>query len=410
MHDTLWKKPNNYRYIFLDMNAFFASCEQQAHPELRDKPVAVTPTVCDSGCVITASYEARKYGVKTGSIVRDAKHLCPNLIVRPSDTFLYLKYHHIFIKLISELTPFYQVRSIDEVAIKLSPTDQTASQSLAFANLIKNKISTRLGQYIRSSIGIAPNSFLAKLAAESKKPNGLTTLTLKNLENFYNTCKLTDFCGINYRMQAQLNRYNIYTPLDFFHADIDKLKKYFGKMGQYWYLKLHGYDALDNFNFAPPKTISQSHVLEPLCRKWILAWPICQKLFFKAAKRLRTENMSTKKITLLVKTLDHVYQRQEFKTEYLADNFTMTRYMKNLWGKIDKTQSYPLKIIIVFSHLSKNSFCQQQLFSHPTKEQDLSCAIDNINTHFGSNKIISANMLKTISEAPDRISFGQPKF
>ena len=409
MQDLLWKKPKNFQYLFLDMNAFFASCEQQAHPEFRNKPLAVTPTVCDNGCIITASYEARAYKIKTGFTVRQARTLYPNIIIRPSDTFLYLKYHQKFIRLISQITPFYQVKSIDKVVIRISPTDQTQKNSLAFGKYIKSQISQHLGEHITSSIGIAPNPFLAKLAAESKKPDGLTLLCLDELKHFYNICKLTDFCGINFRMQNRLNRYNIYTPMDFYNADIDILKKYFGKIGQQWYLKLHGYDTLDDFALSLPKTISQSHVLEPLCRNWPIVWSVCQKLFFKAAKRLREARLCAKTIVLLVKTLDHTYQKQYFKTEYVNDNFTLTRYFKKLWDKINKYDR-PLKIIVVFTNLCNYSTPQQQLFSHPNKEQHLSHTIDKINNAYGKNKIISASMLKNIKHAPDRISFGQPKF
>lgn len=410
MPNLLWKKPKNFQYLFLDMNAFFASCEQQAHPELRHRPLVVTPTVCDTGCVITASYEARAKGIKTGMTVRQAKMLCPHIAVRASDTFLYLKYHHQFIKLISHLTPFYQVKSIDEVVIRLSPTDQTQDNAITCAKHIKSQINLFLGKQIRASIGVAPNPFLAKLAAESKKPDGLTLLCLDELEHFYAKCKLTDFCGINFRMQARLNRCNIYTPTQFYHTSIDMLTKHFGKIGQQWYLKLHGYDTLDRFHDLLPKTISQSHVLEPLCRKWPLAWSVCQKLFFKAAKRLRQQQLSAKKISLFVKTIDHTYQQQYFKTEFINNNFTLTRYFKKLWEKIDKNYNYPLKIIVVFSELSSCNPNQQQLFLHPTKEEDLSHAIDKINEHYGSNKIISANILQANNVAPDRISFGQPKF
>lgn len=407
---NLWKKPKDYQYLFLDMNAYFASCEQQAHPELRGKPVVVTPTPCPTGCIITASYEARAYGIKTGWMVRDAQKACPKIIIRSSDTFLYLKYHEQFIKIISILTPFYQVKSIDEVAIKLSPLDQNQKKSLYFAQNIKTLIKSRIGSFIRASVGISANSFLAKLAAESKKPDGLTMLKLENLQTFYATQKLTDLCGINWRMQAQLNQLGIYTPLDFFHIDLETLKQYFGKIGQYWYLRLHGYDALDNSNFAPPKSISQSHVLEPRCRRWSLAWAVCQKLFFKAARRLRRENMATKKITLFIKTLDRNYQKQYLRTEPIADSFTLTRYFKVLWDQIVKVNNLPIKIAIVFSNLVKGSFCQQQLFANPDKEQNLSRTLDKIHRSFGSNKVIPVNVFQTLDSAPDRISFGQPKF
>jgi len=406
----LWKKPCDYQYLFLDMNAFFASCEQQEHPELRGKPVAVTPTPCPTGCVITASYEARAYGVKTGFMVRDAQKLCPKLIIRSSDTFTYLKYHKKFISIIANLTPFYQVKSIDEVLIRLSPQDQNYANSIAFANIIKNQFKLKIGSSIRASIGISANSFLAKFASERQKPDGLTMLELKNISTFFRQTKLTDFCGISYRMQNQLNRFAIYTPLDFYNQNIETLKKYFGKIGQYWYLRLHGYDMLDVFTDNPLRSLSQSHVLEPKVRRWNLAWAVCEKLIFKASRRLREEKLNTKLIWLFIKTTDRKYYKKSLKIPATCDTFSLVNYYKTMWQEIIPEFELPLKIMLVFTHLSSSKYYQHNLFVSCDKKLLLSKTLDKIHHTFGRGKILPATILKIIESAPDRISFGQPKF
>ncbi len=94
------------------MNAYFASVEQQVHPEFQNKPVIVTPTPCPTGCIVTSSYEARKLGIKTGMQVRDAQFIYPKIIIRGSDTFLYLKYHEKLVEIIKTLLHFTSLNQL----------------------------------------------------------------------------------------------------------------------------------------------------------------------------------------------------------------------------------------------------------------------------------------------------------
>lgn len=410
MNNVIWKKPCDYQYLFLDMNAYFASVEQQEHPHLRGKPVIVTPTPCPTGCIITSNYEARTYGIKTGMQVRFAQHLCPKIIIRKSDTFLYLKYHKKLVEIIKNLTPFYLVKSIDELAIKLTPQDQNYKHSLQFALKIKHLIKINLGPHVRCSIGIAPNIFLAKTAAESKKPDGLTILRINELKSSFAKLKLIDLCGIAYHMENNLRALNINTPLEFFTTDVQKLKNQLGKVGEYWYLNLHGYDVNKSFSSDPPKTVSQSHVLEPKLRSWDLAWSVCEKLVFKAAKRLRSYHLISKKLSLKVNFIGEGKYKNWLKISPINDSFTLTRHIKSIWQHIPKYENFPLKICVVFFELIASNPRQKKLFNDDKKAQLLSFSIDKINNKFSRNTICPASVLKAQDSAPDRISFGQPRF
>ncbi len=391
------------------MNAYFASVEQQAHPELRGKPVIITPTPCPTGCIITSSYEARAYGIKTGMQVREAQSIYPHIIIRESDTFLYLKYHEKLIEIIKNLTPFYIVKSIDELAIKLSPQDQNYKNSQKFALTIKHLIKKHLGAYVRCSIGIAPNIFLAKTAAESKKPDGLTILHTYELKSFLKKLKLTDLCGIAHRMANNLQALGINSPSDFYSTDIQTLKDQLGKIGEYWCLNLHGYDANISFSSAPPKTISQSHVLEPRLRNWDLAWAVCEKLIFKAARRLRDHRLTPRKLSLGVSFLGEGRYKNWLKINPTDDSFTLTKYIKSIWKYIPKYENFPLKVCITFFDFVPSNPLQQALFDNLKKERSLSQSIDKINDKFTKSTIYPANVLLAHDSAPDRISFGQPK-
>lgn len=410
MSNITWKKPKDYQYLFLDMNAYFASVEQQVHPILRGKPVIVTPTPCPSGCIITSSYEAREYGIKTGMQVKDAQSICPSINIRESNTFLYLEYHEKIINIIKNITPFYKVKSIDELAIKLTPEDQNYKNSFKLALRIKYLIRKNLGSYISCSIGIAPNIFLAKMAAESKKPNGLTTLHIFELNKFLKKLKLTDLCGIAHRMANNLRAININTPLDFYNTDIQTLKNQLGKIGEYWYLNLHGYDTENILSSNPPRSVSQSHVLEPRFRNWDLAWSVCEKLIFKAAKRLRNYKINPKKLSLRVNFLGKGKYRNWLKINPTTDSFILTRYIKSIWKHIPKYENFPLKICVAFFDFTPSSPLQSALFDNNEKTRSISQSIDKINNKFSKDTIYTANILKACDSAPDRISFGQPKF
>ena len=404
---STFDSPKNTKYLFIDMNSYFASCEQQSHPEYRGKPVAVTPVNCDTGCIISASYEAKAYGVKTGNMVREAKEKCPGLIIASSDTYAYLDYHKKIVNELEKFSPFLTVRSIDEAVIKLSPSEQSSLKALKIASEIKSAITAKVGKCLKSSVGIGPNVFLAKQATEWKKPDGLTEIKLEDLSSYYKKIKLTDIKGINFRMEIRLKYLGFFYPYDLFKATSANLKERMGIMGEYWHLKLHGYD-IDDHELPTPKTIGHSHVLEPKMRSWDLAWSVCQKLVEKAGYRLRQANLTSAGVFLGVKFLGQGAWKKGAKISPIIDNFNMLRAIRHFWRQIPKDDNLPLRIGICFFNLKKPQFQQMHLFTSFQKPEDLSLAVDSINDRYGAYTIQSANTFYAQDAAPVRISFGQP--
>lgn len=411
------QSPKNTKYLFIDMNAFFASCEQQKNPCYRNKPLVVTPVNAPTGCVVAKSYEAKKYGINTGTLIRDAKKFCPQIIVRESNTFLYLSFHERLVNILKSFSPWLNIMSVDEAVIKLSKSEQNSQKAKGLANRIKQSIHLTIGEYMTSSIGIGPNVFLAKQAAEFQKPDGLVEIKLENLRDYYSKIQLTDIKGINFRMKRQFNIRGIFTPLELYNCSSQKLKTIFGMIGEYWYLKLHGHDInyplLSVFQsdfISVPKSVGQSHVLEPKFRNWQSAWSVCLKLASRACKRLRTDNLQAASLILYIKFLKRNHWFQRIKLANFSDNLTMTRILIKLWQKIPKTENQPLKIGLVFYKLSKVISRQQKLFPKEEKQTQLSKTIDKINDLYGNFTIKSANLLSVKSAAPSRISFGKPMY
>jgi impB/mucB/samB family/SOS response associated peptidase (SRAP) len=202
---------NNYpipalslRWLYVDFNSYFASVEQQLRPELRGKPVAVVPVETDSTCAIAASYEAKAFGVKTGTPIYEAKRLCPGLICVLARHERYVEFHHRLIEEIEQHIPITAVCSIDEVACRLMDNEISVERSTEIAQSIKNGIAKNIGPYMRCSIGIAPNRYLAKVGTELQKPDGLVVLRAEDLPKRLFSLKLRDLPGVGANIERRI--------------------------------------------------------------------------------------------------------------------------------------------------------------------------------------------------------------
>ena len=168
------------RSLFVDFNSYFASVEQQENPALRGRPVVVVPVIAETTCCIAASVEAKKYGIKTGTVVAEAKNRCPELVIALAHPALYVHYHHRLMKAIDTCIPTQTPGSIDEVECLLMGREREPERAVEIAYRIKQSVK-ETGDWLRCSIGIAPNGFLAKTASDMQKPDGLVVLEEKNL-------------------------------------------------------------------------------------------------------------------------------------------------------------------------------------------------------------------------------------
>src|SRR5262245_21439876 len=182
-------------YLFVDMNAYFASVEQQKRPELRGRPVVVVPVQAETTCCIAASYEAKKYGVKTGTRVSEARQKCPGLCVVEARPKLYVTTHHRIRAAIDSCLPVTTVASIDEMYCQLQGRERQPDGATEVARQVKLAIRTQVGEALRCSVGLGPNRLLAKVAADMQKPDGLTVIRPEELPDRLYGLELTDFPG-----------------------------------------------------------------------------------------------------------------------------------------------------------------------------------------------------------------------
>jgi DNA polymerase-4 len=152
--------------FFVDFNSFFASVEQQLDESLRGRPVGVVPVMAETSCCIAASYEAKAFGVKTGTGVREARKMCPGIVFVHAQHEKYVAVHERAVVAIDRILPVKQVMSIDEMECELPLRFQTREHATRLAALMKAEILSSVGDQLHTSIGVAPNTLLAKLASD----------------------------------------------------------------------------------------------------------------------------------------------------------------------------------------------------------------------------------------------------
>ena len=216
------------RALYIDFNSYFASVEQQLRPELRGKPIGVLPVLAETTCCIAASYAAKAFGVKTGTRVNEARQLCPGMIFVEARPALYVEFHHRLIEVVETCTHVEKVLSIDEMVCMLTGSQQQRENALALADHIKHTIAKKVGNEIRSSIGIAPNTFLAKGASNMQKPDGCVVIESEDLPEKLYSLKIRDLNGIGRRMEERLIHHGLDTVPALYAATRQQLRAAWG--------------------------------------------------------------------------------------------------------------------------------------------------------------------------------------
>jgi len=229
--------------IFLvDMNSFFISCELTRHPEIKGKPAAVAGDPKKrTGIILTANYEARKFGVKTTMPVHQALKLCPDLVLLPPDHHFYSEISRQVMEILSGFTPMVEENSIDEAWLDMTGCEGLFGDPKSSAELIMKTIQAELG--IPCSIGISENKFLSKMASEMKKPMGITELWRKDIKQKLWPLSVQSMYGVGKQTAEKLKSLGINTIGDLAGSDREALVKKLGKSGAYLQNLANGLDG-----------------------------------------------------------------------------------------------------------------------------------------------------------------------
>src|SRR5580658_9777399 len=300
--DSAPGRPRNsgLNWLFVDLNSYFASVEQEVRPELRGRPVAVVPMMADTTVCIAASYEAKNYGVKTGTVVADAKRLCPGIVFVEGRHEIYVDYHHRIIEAIETCVPVTSVQSIDEMACRLIGRERPLRAALDLGRRVKATIRERVGPMLRSSVGLATSRYLAKIASDMEKPDGLVALPLDILPRALRQLTLRDLPGIGAKTEKRLNEKGIRTMDDLLALDREHAGELWGSV---WGERLFHWLKGEDFDMSETehlKSLSHQHVLAPEMRTPEKAWAVAHKLLHKAAMRLRAGGLWASSIGLAI--------------------------------------------------------------------------------------------------------------
>jgi DNA polymerase-4 len=408
------------QWLFLDMNSFFASVEQQEQPHLRGKPVAVAPMLSDATCVIAASYAAKPFGVKTGTNLKVAKQMCPDLTIVEARPQIYIDYHRRLIETIKEELPDPHTLSVDEIACKLWSNENTSGDAVRLAVHLKERLRKELGSEMFSSVGIAPNVFLAKVAADLYKPNGLTLIHSSDLPKALCHLSLRDLPGIGRNMHAKLHASNIHTVSQLYSATEHELGLVWGGVvGCRWWYMLRGSNQADYAALAeaPPREVSNSHVIEPALRTDRGAETILLRLMAKAAERLRMKGRLACRMQLSVSYQAERMRKSSWKVdsghiEAAGDMITWLPIFRRLWSERPELDSgfVPKKVGVTFGDLVAAGDISGHLFEIDKRLSRLSNIVDSVTSHYkqgpGMPKAVDVASTFWLNKlAPERIAF-----
>ncbi|MCH8275406.1 MAG: DNA polymerase [Armatimonadetes bacterium] len=390
-----------FRWLYLDLNAYFASVEEQERAELRGRPVGVVQVAADNACVIAASYEAKRFGVRTGTLVYEARALCPELELVEARHRLYVEYHERILTAVETVVPVEKVCSIDEMRARLLETEAGEAEAVRVAKRVKRAIKTLVGKCLTCSIGLAPNPFLAKIATELQKPDGLVHLRPEELEERLADWKLTDFPGINRRMAVRLNLSGVYTVRQLLRSDEQSLRKAFGGVvGARWYHLLRGRDLPDSE--TKRRTLGHSHVLPPEFRSRDGSYQVMLRLLEKAAARLRREGLAARGIAFKVRARGEGW-KQEKRLDATQDTLKFIETLQRAWPK--NAMERPTQVSVTLFDLFPAGQMTLSLLAADNRGGRLAHAVDRVNSRFGKHKILPAALMAAKETAPERIAF-----
>ena len=378
--------------MHIDMNAFFASVEQQSNPALRGKPIAVTGSSSRT-VILTASYEARAFGVKTGLTMWEARQKCPELIIVPGNNRHYTHVSSQIMKLLHDYTPLIEVFSIDEAFMDITGSVELFGGVERICNLIKSRIKVRFG--ISCSIGIAPNKLLAKLASEMKKPDGLTIIRSEGISRTLEHLPIRELCGIGRKTERHLVMMNIHTCGELGRCGEARLTRKFGIVGSR--LKQMG-QGIDNSPVVPAedaeevKSVGHSMTLKSDIRERVDILRFLLQLSEMVGRRARRYGVWGKTVHLTIRYADFTtFGKQESLREYINMSDDIYNATVKILDGLELTQ--PIRLLGIRLTNLQHQTNQLPLFPEGQARLRLTEAMDQVNNRFGDFVVMYGSLL-----------------
>lgn len=398
--------------MHIDLNSAFATTEQQAHPHLRGIPMGVTNRLSKECCVIAASYEAKKLGIKVGMRLSEAKTICPNFIMLETDAPKYHKVYEKLVKIMRDYSPNIKMKSIDEGIIDFHGIEPVLKgrtlEDIGYE--IKQRVKDDIGDWMRINIGISTNRFLAKQAASWHKPDGLDVIDCNNLMDYYSQIELMDISGIAERNQARLNACHIMTPLQFIGAKEYTLKKQVFRSinGTYWHRRLRGYEIDD-----------QDTKLGMVGRQWVVSDPSSDPEYLNSClsflcettgMKLRYKQVEARGICVWARLQNGEgwHGKRMYKSTYFTNQEIYRRALEQFNNRPRGAKVQTLGIYCYM--LTPSSRSQPSIFENIEKERWITEAMDEINDFYGAFTLHLGSTIEGKKHIKQKIPFGGTEY
>ena len=340
------------KIIHVDMDAFYASVAQMDNPELKSKPIAVGGGG-KRGVISAASYEARKFGVKSAMSGRLAEKLCPDLIFVKTDFDRYKEISNRIRKIFYDYTDLVEPLSLDEAYLDVTENKIGLPSATLIAQTIRQRIYNEVG--LTASAGISINKFIAKIASDYNKPNGQKTVNPEDVLQFLEDLDIRKFFGIGKVTAEKMYQKGIFTGKDLKSKSAEYLEKHFGKSGRSYYHIVRG---IHNSPVKPDrirKSLAAERTFSENLSSEIFMLEKLNHIADEVAKRLNKSNVAGKTVTLKIKYSDFTLQtRSKTLPYYMSDKTIILETSKDLLYQ-DKLKNSVRLLGISLSNLNTNS-------------------------------------------------------
>jgi DNA polymerase IV len=316
------------KIIHIDMDAFYASVEQLDNPALRGKPLAVGGNEI-RGVVSAASYEARKFGVRSALSGVLAKKYCPDLIFVPPRFERYKEISQKIHKIFYEYTDLVEPLSLDEAYLDVTNNKKGNPSASLIAQEIRLRILNELG--LTASAGISVNKFVAKIASDFNKPNGQKTVNPNEVQAFLEVLPIRKFYGVGKVTTEKMYQLGIFTGLDLKSKTVDFLEKNFGKSGKFYFNVVRGIHNSEVKSDRITKSVAAEHTFDVNLTSELFMEEKLEIIAFQLERRLKKQKIAGKTITLKIKYSDFTQQtRSKTMPYFISDKSLLFETAKEL--------------------------------------------------------------------------------
>lgn len=403
--------------MFIDMNSFFPSCEQQVNYYLRGRPVAVCVYPGKRGAIIAASIEAKKRGIRGPMRLDEAMAICPDLVPLETHPERYREFHIKIMKVLKRYSENVIPKSIDEAIIDITSYRLVYKDPRELAMKIKSDIRNEVGDYLKCSIGIAPNAFLAKLGTELQKPDGLVVIDRKNIDEILGKLKLTDLPGIASGTADRLIKAGITTPLQLRHTAPDKLRYALNSIvGHYWHYRLN-FGEVDQYNRDYRSMQAMRQVSQEQRRSVETLQQLLNGLCMKLEQRMVRQEVYCRDIHVNIRYQNNKEWRDQIKSDKpIQDGMEVLGLIKSRMKKFEKTHSsegvinsHITSINVTVTNFIHAELINLNLFEDTLRQNNLRKTVYDIKSRFGKNVLLKGSEVSEEQVLKDVIGFGSIK-